>query len=118
MNGQKERLVGYLAEDGTCGDYQTCEECECSGYQDCIHEARADSLLKKGVIVPPVRLGETIYILITKRWRNNLPPRTFIKKSKLTFLNMERVLETWGKTIFGTYPEAAKAWAEMEKKER
>lgn len=118
MNGQKERLVGYLANDSTCADFEVCEACEYNSSLYCIHEAKADELLDKGVIVPPVKLGEAIYILVTRRWRSNLPPKTFIKKSILTFLNMERVLNDWGKTVFGTYSEAAKAWAEMEKKER
>ena len=81
MNGQKERLVKYLGEFSLCGMQDACEACEYNSSLYCIHEAKADELLNKGVIVPPVKLGEVIYILVTRRWRSNLPPKTFIKKS-------------------------------------
>lgn len=119
MNGQKERLVKYLANDSTCADFEACEACEYNSSLYCIHEAKADELLDKGVIVPPVKLGETIHIIVNTR--PGATPRTvgrYIKTTTLTFANMERVLNDWGKTVFGTYPEAAKAWAEMDKKER
>lgn len=66
----------------------------------------ADYLLENGVIVPPCKVGSKIYILVTKRSKVNLPPFTFIKVSRLTFLNLERVLQDFGKTVFLTREEA------------
>ena len=43
-----------------------------------------------------------------------MPEFIFIKKSKLTFLNMERILQDFGKTVFLTREEAEKALEAME----
>ena len=72
----------------------------------------ADYLINNGVIVPPCPIGTKIYMLVTKRARLNLPPFTFIKDSKLTFHNIERVIEDFGKTVFLTRKEAEQALKE------
>ena len=79
---------------GDCGD--------CS-------ESIADYLIENGVIVPPCKVGTTIYMIVTKRAKVTREYFYFIKKTKLTFLNLERVLENWGKTVFLTREEAMKA---------
>ena len=66
----------------------------------------ADDLLENGVIVPPCKVGTTIYMIVTKRAKVTREYFYFIKKTKLTFLNLERVLENWGKTVFLTREEA------------
>ena len=60
----------------------------------------ADYLLKNGVIVPPVKIGDTLYMIVEKRAKISRECFHFIKKTKLTFLNLERVLKIWGKTVF------------------
>lgn len=75
-----------------------------------------DELLANGVIVPPCPIGTEIYMLVTKRARLNLPPFTFVKDSKLTFYNLERVIEEFGKTVFLTRKEAEQALKEMKEK--
>ena len=72
-------------------------------------EMLADYLLENGVIVPPVKVGDTVYMIIKKRATVSREYFHFIKKTKLTFLNLERVLKTWGKTVFLTKAEAEKA---------
>ena len=72
-------------------------------------ESIADYLLKNGVIVPPVKVGDTIYMIVEKRAKITREYFHFIKKTKLTFLNLERVLKYWGKTVFLTKAEAIKA---------
>lgn len=52
-------------------------------------ELIADHLLANGVIVPPCKVGSTIYMLVTKRARVYSEPYTMIKKSKVTFGNLE-----------------------------
>ena len=66
----------------------------------------ADHLLANGVIVPPCKMGSKIYMLVTKRSKVSLPPFTFVKVSRLTFYNLERVLQDFGKTVFLTREEA------------
>ena len=71
-------------------------------------ETIADYLLANGVIVPPCPIGTKIYILVTKRAKP-YPEYTFIKDSELTFSNLERVIERFGKTVFLTREEAEQA---------
>ena len=61
------------------------------------------------VIVLPCKMGDTVYLIVTKRARTYTPEYRFIKKSRLTFLNMERILQDFSKTAFLTHEEAEKA---------
>lgn len=61
------------------------------------------------VVVLPCKVGDTVYLIVTKRAKVYMPEFRFIKKSKLTFLNMERILQDFGKTVFLTREEAEKA---------
>lgn len=58
---ERERLI-KLIEDGSCSYLSTekCKNlmCEC---RTCCEQVLADNLLKNGVIVPPVKIGETVY---------------------------------------------------------
>lgn len=75
---------------------------------DRLHElAEAD---KDGrVVVLPCKVGDTVYLIVTKRAKVYMPEFSFVKKSRLTFFNMERVLQDYGKTVFLTREEAEKA---------
>ena len=66
------------------------------------------------VVVLPCKVGDTVYLIVTKRAKVYMPEFRFIKKSKLTFLNMERILQDFGKTVFLTREEAEKALEGME----
>lgn len=61
------------------------------------------------LVVLPCKVGDTVYLIVTKRARNYTPGFRFIKKSRLTFLNMERILQDFGKEAFLTREEAEKA---------
>lgn len=61
------------------------------------------------LVVLPCKVGDTVYLIVTKRARNYTPEFRFIKKSRLTFLNMERILQDFGKEAFLTREEAEKA---------
>ena len=70
------------------------------------------------LVVLPCKIGDKIhYIAENGRIdfaRVYMPEFRFIKKSKLTFLNMERILQDFGKTVFLTREEAEKALEAME----
>mgnify|MGYP006935593332 CR=1 FL=1 len=66
------------------------------------------------VVVLPCKVSDTVYLIVTKRARTYTPEFRFIKKSRLTFLNMERVLQDFGKTVFLTREEAEKALGAMK----
>lgn len=61
------------------------------------------------LVVLPCKVGDTVYLIVTKRARNYTPEFRFVKKSRLTFLNMERILQDFGKEAFLTRKEAEKA---------
>ena len=75
---------------------------------DRLHElAEADE--DGRVVVLPCKVGDTVYLIVTKRAKVYMPEFSFVKKSRLTFSNMERVLQDFGKTVFLTREEAEKA---------
>lgn len=66
-------------------------------------------------IVPPCKIGSTIYMIVTKRHKISLPEFSFIKQTHMTELNFFRVCRTFGKTVFLTREEAEAALAERMK---
>lgn len=66
------------------------------------------------LVVLPCKVGDTVYLIVTKRARNYTPEFRFVKKSRLTFLNMERILQDFGKEAFLTREEAEKALGAMK----
>lgn len=66
------------------------------------------------VTVLPCKVGDTVYLIVTKRARNYTPEFRFVKKSRLTFLNMERILQDFGKEAFLAREEAEKALEAMK----
>lgn len=64
--------------------------------------------------VLPCKVGDTVYLIATKRARNYTPEFRFVKKSRLTFLNMERILQDFGKEAFLTREEAEKTLEAMK----
>lgn len=73
----------------------------------------ADHLLASGVIVPPCKIGETVYIAIKKTSRH-CKAYAYVRKSKLTYKNMARVISDFGKTVFLSYEEAERVANEKQ----
>lgn len=108
----RERLIELLKKEQEARCKYTREKIQemlQGNLRECLKtgfEFSADYLLENGVIVPPCKVGTTIYMIVTKRAKVTREYFRFIKKTKLTFLNLERVLENWGKTVFLTEEEA------------
>lgn len=100
---ERERLIELLK----AADEDSARRC-ITDYNEAIAD-NADYILANGVIVPPCKVGSTIYMLVTKRPRVYCEPYTMIQKSKVTFGNLERVIRDFGKTVFFTREEAEKA---------
>lgn len=82
------------------------------GYDRLRELAEAD---KDGrLVVLPCKVGDPVYLIVTKRARNYTPEFRFVKKSRLTFLNMERILQDFGKEAFLTREEAEEALEAMK----
>ena len=68
-------------------------------------EEIADYLLSQGVIVPPFRIGTVYYRLIKKNGK--LSGNFFvIRKATLSYYNIGKVLNDFGRTVFLTKEEA------------
>ena len=57
---QRERLVELLKQTCHCKD-EDCSNCSSNGI--CFTYKDADHLLENGVIVPPVKVGQTVYYI-------------------------------------------------------
>lgn len=107
-----ERCAEFARADAE-GRYIVMRDAEQEGVARLRELARAD---KDGrVVVLPCKVGDPVYLIVTKRARNYTPEFRFVKKSRLTFLNMERILQDFGKEAFLTREEAEKALEAMKK---
>jgi hypothetical protein len=98
-----------------------CDTCGENSNTYCA-EALADYLLANGVIVPPCKVGDKIYMLVTRKTTSFEYPNgkmkrvenqhTFIKETYLTKLNFFKVIDSFSKTVFLTKEEAEQALAE------
>lgn len=59
--------------------------------------------------IPPCKLGDTLYMVVTKRPKMTMPEFSFIKTTYLTEHNFFRVIRDFGKTVFLTREEAEAA---------
>ena len=101
---ERERLIELLLESEPIKD----RDLDDNWYDGEISDI-AEYLLENGVIVLPVKVGDVVYMIVKKRAKVSREYFHFIKKTKLTFLNLERILKDWNKTVFLTKEEAEKA---------
>ena len=90
-----------------------------------LEEKVADYLLANGVIVPPCKVEDKIYMLVTRhtvcfeypngKMQKVKNQHTFIKETYLTKLNFFKVLDDFGKTVFLTKEEAEQKLKELRK---
>ena len=61
----KDKLIKLLQQaDKKCNDTKQCENCVGWGHgEECVNHLIADYLLKNGVIVPPCKVGDTVYVV-------------------------------------------------------
>ena len=72
QNEMRDRLVELLG-NRCCSKQIPCEICEYQNFGDCHKYALADHLIENGVIVPPCKVGDTVYVVsqgngFTMRW--------------------------------------------------
>lgn len=65
-------------------------------------------------VVLPAKMGDDVWLIVTKRPRVTMPEFSFVKHSRLTWTNIERVVTEFGKTVFRTPEEAQAALERME----
>ena len=66
-----------------------------------------DDRIKDGTVLDlPCKVGDTLYKIVKRRGKFDGAYFPFIKKTKLTFYNMEKVLELYGVEFFDSAEEA------------
>ena len=103
----RERLIEIL-KLGSCPSPYLCDEnCKYANLERCYEERTADLLLEHGVIVPPCKVGDTLYC--ESAIKGHI---TYLKAPDLEWIFENR--EIFGKEIFLTREEAERALKERE----
>jgi hypothetical protein len=90
-----------------------------------ILEEYAEELVRQGAILPPCKVGDKIYMLVTRKTHSFVFEKgkkmlrvdnqhTFIKETYITKLNFFKVIDDFGKTVFLTKEEAEKKLKELK----
>lgn len=105
--------------EGNFCDIAKCHEIMCPYGKDCSQKRvwerlkHYEDMEEQGrLVVLPCKVGGTVWMIVTKRPKVNMPEYSFIKRSRLTWFNMERVLRCFGKTVFLAREEAEQALKE------
>lgn len=106
-----ERCAEFARADAE-GRYIVMRNAEQEGVARLRELAEADKAGR--LVVLPCKVGDPVYLIVTKRARNYTPEFRFVKKSRLIFLNMERILQDFGKEAFLTREEAEEALEAMK----
>lgn len=61
----RERLIELIIQaDNECANTINCEKCRAFGKgSECVNHNIADYLLANGVILPPCKAGDTVYVI-------------------------------------------------------
>lgn len=120
---ERERLIElFMQAEAKCDGMKQCEGCVGFGEgANCVDYLIVDHLLANGVIVPPCKVGDTVYVCFS---------RTRVIECKVAQIIIEHIEEIgmsficyggmrfdmrhWGKTVFLTREEAEKALEGMQ----
>lgn len=88
-----------------CFHYEACHRMgkeipaeSCSTFKDRSH-----------IIELPCAMGSTIWIIVTKHMKRPSSVYSFVRRSNLTWINLDRFLSNFGRTVFLTQEEAVRA---------
>lgn len=74
-----------------------------------------DKIEQGKMIELPCKVGDTIYLIFEERWSvGKKETHWYIRKTKLTYGNMERVIKEYGEFVFLTREEAEKKLKELQ----
>lgn len=123
----RERLLKLINEaDDICSKTMRCEGCIGFGKgAECINFIIADHLLANGVIAPPCKVGDTLYVISQMKDKRILP---FVNEYEATYIQVGKrkckvyhekdgfikifLQDDFGKTVFLTREEAEAALKE------
>ena len=61
--GDRDRLIELLKKDNCPSPFLCDEKCKYANLKRCYEERTADHLIANGVIVPPCKVGDKVYIV-------------------------------------------------------
>lgn len=72
--------------------------------------------IEQGTLIElPCKVGDTIYLIFEERWSvGKKETHWYIRKTKLTYGNMERVIKEYGEFVFLTREQAEKRLKELQ----
>ena len=107
---QKERLVELSDNIITSCKSSLCDDCEHNNidYPNCMSVHFADYLLENGVIVPPCKVGDVVYLITDHTGDMRRTVTGFTQDCVLAYA-MQIPMSEFGKTVFLTREEAEKA---------
>lgn len=117
-NDMRDRLIELINQDNCPSPYMCDERCKYSHLEQCIGDRLADHLIANGVILPPCKVGDTVYFIpkyITDWIHDDVE---YIKITKDRFI-IKTVAdwyfdeEDFGKTVFLTKEQAEQKLKEM-----
>ena len=78
--------------------------------------AELEDKIEQGTLIElPCKVGDTIYLIFEERWSvGKKETYLYIRKTKLTYGNMERVIKEYGEFVFLTREEAEKRLKELQ----
>lgn len=118
QNDMRDRLIELINQDNCPSPYICDERCKYSHLEQCIGDRLADHLIANGVILPPCKVGDTVYFIpkyITDWIHDDVE---YIKITKDGFV-IKTVAdwyfdeEDFGKTVFLTKEQAEQKLKEM-----
>lgn len=118
----RDRLIELIKQDNCISPFSCSDKCKYVDLDDC-HSARlADHLLANGVVVPPCKVGDTLYVISQMKDKRVLP---FINEYEATYIQVGKrkckvyhevdgyikifLQDDFGKTVFLTREEAEQA---------
>ena len=120
---ERERLIElFMQAEAKCDGMKQCEGCVGFGEgANCVDYLIVDHLHANGVIVPPCKVGDTVYVCFSRtRVIECKVDRIIIEcieeigMSFICYGGMRFDMRHWGKTVFLTREEAEKALEGMQ----
>ena len=63
QNDMRDRLISLINQDNCPSPYMCDNKCKYSHLEHCFGDRLADHLIANGVIVPPCKVGDTVYYI-------------------------------------------------------
>ena len=114
----RDRLVELIAEGRELCEQIPCEGCtrSCKGLNDCLAKVQADHLLANGAIVPPCKVGDTVYYIHhsgSRVFEGEVTSYVYVSDSKSFGIHHDGGYGVYGRYVFLTREEAEQAMKEQ-----